>query len=267
MIANYDDAIRITDANMKDVVQFLEKKGVLENTLIVFASDHGEAFYEHKIYSHMYSLHAEIVNVPLFFHWPKKIKPSQSPLPASLVDIFPSLITLADLDRYRSKARDLEGMSLFQNTGQIADPSLFANRVRFGTTRISAQSTPKQRGQRRRRKGGGPKIEAIHRMVVKGNHKLIEEIENKKSTVYLYQLDDPKEVRVPQPAEFSPLVLSLMQEFRPLPQEYQDINEPQVDPDLDEHEPPPRLQKRDFLGKQKKKSKNQNITQRRRKRR
>ena len=44
---NYDRAIRWTDKQVDRVVQELEDRGIMERTIIVIASDHGEAFLEH----------------------------------------------------------------------------------------------------------------------------------------------------------------------------------------------------------------------------
>lgn len=239
LIANYNDAIRITDANIKRVINFLKAKGELANTIIVFASDHGEAFHEHGIYGHMYSLHAEVVNVPMFVYYPKKIKPGRSDLPASLVDIFPTLISVANLDKYRVKAGNLEGMPLINSDGVLTDSAAFRDRIRYAITRTSFNPN---RGKEKEPYGGQKKkkphkkVEAIHRMVVKNNHKLVEEIDGSKRRAFLFALDNPHEERVETNIN-NPEVAALYQYFRPLPQEYLDANEPDVQNHPEDPEP------------------------------
>jgi arylsulfatase A-like enzyme len=52
------------------LVQELEANGLLEETLIVFASDHGEEFLEHGHISHCRGVWDTVTHVPLFFKIP-----------------------------------------------------------------------------------------------------------------------------------------------------------------------------------------------------
>ncbi|MES0488597.1 MAG: sulfatase [Leptospirales bacterium] len=113
LIANYDNAIRITDANLGRVIEYLKQAGELDNTIIVFVADHGESFYEHNIYGHMNSLHAELIDIPLFFYWKNKIAPARIDRPASILDIFPTLINLTNLLPDKEDTLGLKGESLF----------------------------------------------------------------------------------------------------------------------------------------------------------
>ena len=113
LIANYDNAIRITDANLGKIIEYLEEAGELDNTIIVFLADHGEAFYEHKIYGHMNSLHTELIDIPLFFYWKNKISPARIKRPASILDVFPTLIELTGVLPESGETLDIKGASLF----------------------------------------------------------------------------------------------------------------------------------------------------------
>ena len=113
LIANYDNAIRITDANLGKVIEYLENTGELDNTIIVFLADHGEAFYEHKIYGHMNSLHAELIDIPLFVYWKNRISPARIDRPASILDVFPTLINLTGITPGANEVLNLKGESLF----------------------------------------------------------------------------------------------------------------------------------------------------------
>jgi arylsulfatase len=48
----------------------LERRGLLENSLVVFTADHGDAFYEHGYYEHPRYLHDEITHVPMLVREP-----------------------------------------------------------------------------------------------------------------------------------------------------------------------------------------------------
>ena len=66
----YDDEILFFDDIFRSLVQELEARGLLEETLIVFASDHGEEFLEHGHISHCRGVWDTVTHVPLFFKIP-----------------------------------------------------------------------------------------------------------------------------------------------------------------------------------------------------
>ncbi|MDH5656977.1 MAG: sulfatase-like hydrolase/transferase, partial [Spirochaetia bacterium] len=112
----YDNSIRITDSNIHLMIRELKKRKLFKNTIIVFLSDHGEAFYEHFIYGHMNSLHYELVDIPLFFHFPEKIRPARIFRPANIVDVYPSLLVLAGFSENLKSMDFLEGSPLFKKS-------------------------------------------------------------------------------------------------------------------------------------------------------
>ncbi len=63
----YDAAIHWTDRNVAWVLAELEELDLFEKTLVVIASDHGEAFFEHDIEGHARDLYRETTEVPLLF--------------------------------------------------------------------------------------------------------------------------------------------------------------------------------------------------------
>ena len=61
----YDDCIGYLDAQIGKLMDELESRGVLKNTLIVITSDHGEELGEHGLFGHGRSLYSQEVHVPL----------------------------------------------------------------------------------------------------------------------------------------------------------------------------------------------------------
>lgn len=61
----YDDCIGYLDAQIGKLMDELKKRGVLENTLVVITSDHGEDLGEHALFGHGRSLYSQEVHVPL----------------------------------------------------------------------------------------------------------------------------------------------------------------------------------------------------------
>lgn len=66
----YDGSIAYVDAHIDKLFQGLDKRRLLENTLIIILSDHGESFGEHGLLEHNNSLYREVIHVPLIFWWP-----------------------------------------------------------------------------------------------------------------------------------------------------------------------------------------------------
>ncbi len=64
-IAQYDCAIAYVDSLVKRVVNALEKKNILENTIIFIFADHGESHAEHNIYFNHYGPYGTVYQVPL----------------------------------------------------------------------------------------------------------------------------------------------------------------------------------------------------------
>ncbi|MFT7662554.1 MAG: arylsulfatase B, partial [Planctomycetota bacterium] len=92
MVTCMDDAIG-------QVMASLEKKGMRENTLVIFSSDNGGAINcgaDNSPYRGSKGEDYEgAVRVPAFFNWPGHLKPAQVQAPLHIVDFYPTLLTLA----------------------------------------------------------------------------------------------------------------------------------------------------------------------------
>jgi arylsulfatase A-like enzyme len=71
--ALYRGEIAWTDAAIGKLLAALEKRGKLENTLIIVTADHGEEFFEHDNRGHRQSLFDEVIRVPLLIVPPGKL--------------------------------------------------------------------------------------------------------------------------------------------------------------------------------------------------
>ena len=97
MVANYDACIHEVDAAIGRLLDELEARGELENTIVVVTSDHGEEFYDHGAWGHGQSLHRELVHVPLILRGPSVPAGERVNEQVRSVDIMPTLIALAGL--------------------------------------------------------------------------------------------------------------------------------------------------------------------------
>jgi len=108
-IDRYDGEIAHNDHSIAALFGKLKDTGVLENTLAVIASDHGEEFWEHGLGAHGHSLYSELIHAVLMIWSPKLIpKPRRVAEPVQLIDIMPTVLELAGLD----PPAGLEGRSL-----------------------------------------------------------------------------------------------------------------------------------------------------------
>ena len=61
----YDDCIAALDRQVVALLDELDRRGVLEETVVVLTADHGEQFGEHGVFNHGFSLYAQETHVPL----------------------------------------------------------------------------------------------------------------------------------------------------------------------------------------------------------
>lgn len=95
---SYYRHIEQLDAEVGNIIQTLEDYGYIDNTLIVFTSDHGEGLAKHQWIAKD-SLMDESINVPLIFSWPNHIQDNyiDKETLVSSVDIFPTLCDYAGI--------------------------------------------------------------------------------------------------------------------------------------------------------------------------
>lgn len=68
----YVSEIRHLDKGLNILYDFLEDKNILDNTIIVITSDHGQELYEHKALGHPMRFYNTILHVPLFIRVPEQ---------------------------------------------------------------------------------------------------------------------------------------------------------------------------------------------------
>ncbi|MGD2174149.1 MAG: sulfatase [Candidatus Brocadiaceae bacterium] len=93
----YAAEVRYLDHWLGVLLDFLRSGGGRDETALVFTSDHGEAFLEHGQYGHGEFLYEEFLRVPLMVRAPG-LEPRREPGPASLLDVAPTLCTLAGVE-------------------------------------------------------------------------------------------------------------------------------------------------------------------------
>lgn len=94
----YDMAVHWTDRVIGHLCNRLDEIGQLDKTVIVIASDHGEAFREHGNEGHARNLFAEVVDVPWIIALPFQLDPGiVIGEPVSNIDMWPTILDLMGL--------------------------------------------------------------------------------------------------------------------------------------------------------------------------
>jgi arylsulfatase A-like enzyme len=70
LLGRYESAIELMDAKLEQLWNDARTTGLLDDTLLVVTSDHGEAFGEHGLYFHDASVWQTHLHVPLWVHHP-----------------------------------------------------------------------------------------------------------------------------------------------------------------------------------------------------
>ncbi len=70
IINDYDSTIAYVDNEVGTLLKGLKDQGMYDESLIFFLSDHGEALYEHQVFSHGSNVYPETMHVPLLIKFP-----------------------------------------------------------------------------------------------------------------------------------------------------------------------------------------------------
>ena len=106
---DYALEIEYADSHLEKMMNELERRGVLENTIIIFTSDHGMPFPRVKAQEYIYSN-----QVPLAIMWGKNIKnPGRTVKDmVSFIDFTSTFLEVAGIDNQKSGMQSSPGKSL-----------------------------------------------------------------------------------------------------------------------------------------------------------
>lgn len=131
----YDGSIRGMDDEIARLREFLAGSGLLEDTVLVFMSDHGEEFLDHGRHWHGNTIYGEMTNVPLMISWPAGIKGGQRiTQTVQSIDVVPTLLELAgipipDRAQGRSLVPLLQPDSSPQVVAALSERPVFSERL------------------------------------------------------------------------------------------------------------------------------------------
>ncbi len=94
----YFAMISEVDAMVGRVLDAVKELGLLDSTYVIFTSDHGELAMEHRQFYKM-SMYEPSVHIPLIVAGPGVRRDVEVEAPVSLVDLYPTLMDMAGLER------------------------------------------------------------------------------------------------------------------------------------------------------------------------
>lgn len=179
--ALYDGEIAYTDEVVGTFFAELRTMGLLENTVIVLFSDHGEEFWEHGGYQHARTLYNEVLHVPLFIRLVGDDPPSgRVARQVSLTDLYPTVLEILEIQQTLPP----DCMSLLALVQDPGTQGRYDRNAVFSELTVHDKETDDQ--------GSTKRILWRMESVTTEREKYIECRE--KDTVELYQLDvDPEE--------------------------------------------------------------------------
>lgn len=119
--AAYFACVEFLDDIVGEFLATLEREGYLDETIVVYASDHGELAGEHGIWW-KHTWHEAATRVPLFVRTPAHrrgdIDPTTVETPVGLVDLFPTLCGFAGVE----PPADIDGVDLSKSILTASEP-------------------------------------------------------------------------------------------------------------------------------------------------
>lgn len=122
----YDAEVAYQDEMLGRLLEGLRQRGVLDNTLVLVAADHGEAHGDHGFVGHSFVVYQELVHVPLMVHYPERFPAGKRvQTNVSTRRIFHTVLDIADvpppLDEGDPNA-NIRGLTLASAVNGVPDP-------------------------------------------------------------------------------------------------------------------------------------------------
>ncbi len=125
IIAQYDGAVAYMDACLSNIFREIETLGLMDNTLIVITSDHGETLYDHECWFDHHGLYDCTLVVPLVFIQPGRVPAGRRIGDiCCMPDVLPTILDLMDIRR----AAPVDGrslMPLMQGGQRVPEPEFY----------------------------------------------------------------------------------------------------------------------------------------------
>jgi arylsulfatase A-like enzyme len=123
MVRGYDGSIAFLDAHIGALLDTLEARGQLENTVVIVSSDHGEEFGEHGRIGHGITLYRTAVSVPLMVIAPRCAgQGHRDPGPVSLRDLPATIMELLGITGHPFPGQSFAGLICEEPASRVPLP-------------------------------------------------------------------------------------------------------------------------------------------------
>jgi len=120
-VERYDTAIRYATDALGALLDELRAAGRFDDALVVVTADHGDEFFEHGGFSHGYTLHEEVLRVPLLVKLPHQREGRRIEQRVALTDVYATIADAVGADAERGvDSRSL--VPLIRGEGGVPDP-------------------------------------------------------------------------------------------------------------------------------------------------
>jgi len=133
----HDGGVAEIDHYIGMLLAALRGRGILDQTIVLFTSDHGEELMDHGSVGHGGTLYKEVIDIPLIIRIPHGAQAGRRSEIARLIDVFPTLAALARVEPPAA----LEGRNLFEVAviDPGTDPEIVAETRHKRTYRVSVR--------------------------------------------------------------------------------------------------------------------------------
>lgn len=107
----YDQKIREADKRFGAFITEFAELGLMDNTIIIAASDHGDEYWEHKGFDHGLTLYDELIHIPLIIRIPGQNAKSVKEQVRS-IDLMPTALELLGITADKNIKGQMKGVSL-----------------------------------------------------------------------------------------------------------------------------------------------------------
>lgn len=180
-IAKYYAMIEWWDETCGDIVDYLEKKNIRDNTLIIYVGDNGWIQHPEKNGYDMRSKQTPYeggVRQPTMYSWPDKLKPAHRMDLVNSIDIFPTALAAAGARQPKIKLPGLSLLDSMENGSPIPRDTIFGESFAHDIADIE-----------------NPEASLLFRWCIQGDWKLLLTYDGE---VNRYQSTHPREEKRPQ---------------------------------------------------------------------
>ncbi len=129
----HDAGIAQLDQRVGELLDALRQRRLLEHTVVLLTSDHGEELLDHGKVGHGGTLFREVIEIPLMIRVPGQQRVGRVTEAARLLDVLPTLLRVAGV----ALPRGLEGRDLLAEPGEA--PEIVAETRHKRTYRVSVR--------------------------------------------------------------------------------------------------------------------------------